>query len=705
MSRARPVLQLDSHDCGPACLRYVLNRFGGDVSLSHLRSVGGVGEGGLSLLELRSVASDVGLRSRVFEAQRLDESLDESTPWLAQLRSREDGVAHFVVVIQVDSRRVKFMDPAMGHVSLPHEAFIDEWTHVMVKFESMGVTPRRRSDFRWIRQQLVEGRRRNYLGASLGGALLVSLLGIASAYISKSVVDAMVESPFQGVFWVSLIALLSFFLIRYLVSSGVGYMVEWLAAKLSIGSTWKMSDRLPRLSWNYSSMLRHGDVVNRMKDPAEVEKFLIVQCGQLAATVLAFVVGMSWVSIVYPAMVPAVVVASLLMLVNFKVFRGRLVSLSYRQKLSQVGMDTLLMDYARCREVLAAHGGANLLLDRFMSRFHEFNRLHVRRVGLLTLMGFVAAICPLLVMAWSVFWLWRSGARDPSEMGHLVFQLTATGLIFGGITSALAMLSSMDMMRVSFDRIMDVYTSPEDEGFGVEDGGNRLRCPVGVIELRGFGYRVGGEGRALSCQLSGFNNSGTDLVALTGVNGAGKSSLLRTIAGVADSTGGEVLFDGRPLCGKAERLANSSYLPQSDQLFTGSIADNILMDERGSDEVDLERLAAVLELPRNARTAGQLSKVKVFNGGETFSGGQGRRIALARAIKRVAPLLLLDEPFANIDRASTVEILEYLRSMPHRCVVIVTHDQMVLDAVDAVIDLDRQVGEGRVDIVQAGASG
>lgn len=691
MKGPRPVLQLDSQDCGPACLRYVLNVFGGDVPLSQIRDRCDVGEGGVSLLELRGAASELGLTTNVYRAQRFDESLDDITPWIAQFRNREAGTAHFVVVRHIDSRRVKFMDPAVGDVSLPREAFIDEWTHILAKFSPENVVPRRRSDFRWIRHQLLRGRRRNYLLITLLFALLVSLLGIASAYLAQGVIDAMVRSPFRGAFWASLVALLSFFVVRYAVSAGVGYTVERLAARLSIDSTGEMTDRIPRLSWKYTSMLRHGDIVNRVKDPAVVEKFLIVQCGQLAGTVLTFVLGMTWVSISYPTMLPAVIVACLLMVANFKIFRGRLVSISYRQKLSQVGMDTILMDYARCREVLTSRARANFLLDGFTSRFREFNRLHVRRVGLLVWMGLGVALCPVLVMSWSVFWLWRSGSQDASAMGHLVFQLTATGLIFGGIAAGLSVVSNMDMMRVSFDRMMDVYTGPTDEAEVPDGDGDKVGRPVSELELSEFEYLAGSQRQKISFSLSMPRGDTSILVAVTGANGVGKSSFLRALAGVSDSLGGEFLLNGRIVIGKSGRSACISYMPQTDQLFTGSVADNVFLGDEVSSKSNIEDVATVLRLPRGARTVGELSEVRVFNGGETFSGGQGRRVALARAVQRDAPVLLLDEPFANVDRGSVIEILELLRRGVHDCVFIVTHDETVLSSADRVIDLGELV--------------
>lgn len=695
--RARPVLQLDSHDCAPACLRYVLNLMGGDAPLSDIRARCDVREGGVSLLQIKTVAPELGMQPRFFEAEHLADELSAMTPWIAQFRSREEGVAHFVVVRDVGARRVKIMDPGIGHVSLPRATFEAEWTGIMITFSDAGVEPRRRRDLAWIGRQLLQSRRRDYMVISLAGALLVSLLGIGSAYITKELVEAMTSSPFERLFWVALVAFLGFVLVRYLTTAGVGYVVQRLAARLSVRSTDTMTHRFDRLAWSRAASLRHGDVVNRLKDPADIEQFLIVQCGQLAATVLSFLVGVVWVAALYPSLLPAVIVAVVVAVGNFRIFRERLVSLSYRQKNAQVGMDISLMDYARCREALLAANGSDVLLSRFRERFREFNALHVRRVGLLVLMGLGASLCPLLVMAWAVFLLWQADTRTAAHLGDLVFQLTATGFIFGGISSALALLSSMDTMRVSFDRVMDVYTGPQEASAPADTPA--LHRPVTSVELRGFGFRVGAQQQTISHQVIRRDLTRPWLVALTGSNGVGKSSLIRAIAGVADRTDGALVLDDHAVTEKAHLRRLTSYLPQTDQLFTGSLLHNILLGRTEDEVTQLEATATALRLPRRARTAREMAEVKVFNGGENFSGGQGRRIALTRAIVQDAPLLLLDEPFANIDRESVQEVLDHLRTLDHDFVICVTHDETVIERADAVIDL--QAGEAGDRAVQA----
>lgn len=680
--RTPAVLQLDQMDCGPACLRYVLNCFGGDATVTDIRRRCELTDSGLSLLGMSRVAPELGLGARFFEATRTDPSLGDFTPWIAQLHSEDDGTSHYVVVDRIGTSGVSIMDPSVGHVRIPAAVFAERWTGIMATFADTGVTLRRRDDFAWARRWIRENPRPKYLLVSFLGAALTGLLGIGSAYVLKAVADSMISAPLSAPFWTAVIALLAFFLIQFLVGAGTTYVTEALAARMSNRSSSTVADLVRRLPWGHVAQMRHGDLVNRLKDPADVERFLIVTCGRLASTVLGFIAGLTWIAALYPGMIPAVVVALALAIGSFQYFRRHLVSISYRQKSREVAIDTGLMDYARCREMLTAATSQDLLLDRFRTRLVDLNRLHVHRIALLSIMGFFAALCPLIVMGWSVFRLWHWGDGTPQEIGDLVFQISATSFIFAGISSALSLVAGLDTMRVSFDRIMDV-----DLGSGSEAAPHPQRTDdAALARLETFVFAVGPKRATVSLFVEPGPTDRPTLVALTGPNGVGKSSLLRTLAGAAPISGGTAQLCNSELSTCADFQSLTAYMPQQDQLFTATMLENVTLG-RPTAPGHLGQIAQALRLPREARTAADLASVPIQNGGDNLSGGQARRIALARALVMRKPVLLLDEPFAGLDRSSVAHVLTFLQQQTCELIILISHEDEVLARCDQVIEL------------------
>ncbi len=184
-----------------------------------------------------------------------------------------------------------------------------------------------------------------------------------------------------------------------------------------------------------------------------------------------------------------------------------------------------------------------------------------------------------------------------------------------------------------------------------------------------------------------------EIVGLVGPNGAGKSTLFKSILGLVEPLRGEVRAFGQPI---RDARADVAYMPQIEEVdwdFPVSVNDVVLMGGyrrllpfAGWSRDDRERATAALEQVRLAEYASRQV-------GE-LSGGQRRRVLMARAIARGARLLLLDEPFAGLDAAVQHDLLEILDELVKggRSVLIATHDlACVASCSDDAICLNKRV--------------
>ncbi|WP_024890454.1 thiol reductant ABC exporter subunit CydC [Luteimonas huabeiensis] len=168
-------------------------------------------------------------------------------------------------------------------------------------------------------------------------------------------------------------------------------------------------------------------------------------------------------------------------------------------------------------------------------------------------------------------------------------------------------------------------------------------------------------------------------IAIAGDSGAGKSSLLALLLRLRDPDGGRIAFGGVDLreAASADWHRRLAWLPQDAPVFAGSVRENLRLGDPAADDA---RLWAVLEAVRLADTVRALPGGLdgwIGESGASLSGGQARRLALARALLRDAPILLLDEPTEGLDVDTAHALLrDVARLAEGRSLLLISHDAL-----------------------------
>ncbi len=172
---------------------------------------------------------------------------------------------------------------------------------------------------------------------------------------------------------------------------------------------------------------------------------------------------------------------------------------------------------------------------------------------------------------------------------------------------------------------------------------------------------------------------------ITGPSGCGKSTLLNLLLRYYAADAGEITVDGQPLEQIEDPFRIFTVVRQEATLFCDTLRNNLTMYQDVPDE-KLTGLLCSLGLAKYASPAA-LNEM-VLEGGSNFSGGEKKRFCLARALLRDTPVLLCDEPLANLDSDTAQKIESLLLSIPEKTLVVVSHQcsEENLQAFDRVID-------------------
>ena len=277
---------------------------------------------------------------------------------------------------------------------------------------------------------------------------------------------------------------------------------------------------------------------------------------------------------------------------------------------------------------------------------------------------------------------------DASE-GDLVLAATLFGLLTTPLRVLGFFLEELPRSVVSLERVDRVMAYP------VGDRKGTVRLPHGPLGVVVDNLTVSYSGNRAVSEAS-FTVDPGDTLALVGPTGSGKSTLVETIAGLLEPSGGSVSIGGVPVDQlAAEELSRGVALAfQEAFLFVSSISENVAMGRTGVDVAGSLRLAEAEEfvsaLPSGSATV-------VGERGQTLSGGQRQRVALARALARSPQLLLLDDATSAVDPVVEARILDNLGNHLDTTVIVVAHRISTVLLADRVayIEAGRVVAVGR----------
>jgi ABC-type multidrug transport system fused ATPase/permease subunit len=190
-----------------------------------------------------------------------------------------------------------------------------------------------------------------------------------------------------------------------------------------------------------------------------------------------------------------------------------------------------------------------------------------------------------------------------------------------------------------------------------------------------------------------------ETVALVGPTGAGKSSLLALIPRLYDPVRGAVLIDGNDIRGFTLKSLRDqiSIVPQEGMLFAASVRENIAYGKPGADDDQIEAAAKAALIYEFVEALPDRYDSVIGERGVTLSGGQRQRLAIARAIVKDAPIVLLDEPTTGLDSRSEELVMQaFERLQAGRTVIVIAHRLMTVRRADVIVMIE----DGR--IVQRG---
>jgi len=282
----------------------------------------------------------------------------------------------------------------------------------------------------------------------------------------------------------------------------------------------------------------------------------------------------------------------------------------------------------------------------------------------------------VLGVASSAFILWYGGSQvlngEISQGAFLAF-IVALFMMYTPIRILFKIFTSVQTSLAGAERVFEILDLPEEK---VREGGNELKGFKGKIEFKDVCFRYPSREKMVLDKINLTVNK-SEIVAIVGMSGAGKTTLVDLLFRFFDITSGQILIDGEDIKNfKLSSLrSHLSLVTQETFLFNDTILNNIAFGKlQESKHAEIMGAAKAAHVDNFVETIDDGYETIIGERGVKLSGGQKQRIAIARAILRNAPILILDEATSALDSESEKLVQDALHNlMEHRTSFVIAH--------------------------------
>jgi ATP-binding cassette subfamily B protein RaxB len=674
----KPIIQSEAAECGLASLAMVADAHGMCLGLPDMRRRFPMSLKGAKLGHLIHIAQQMGLAPRPL---RLDlENLGKlKLPCILHW-----DLNHFVVLAEVGRSKVKILDPAKGERRLSHAEVSDHFTGVALELTpTPEFRPQKAGPVVTARQLTgpVRGLWRA-LGLILALSVALQVFVVLAPFFMQWVVDQVLVSADRD-----LLSVLGLgFGLALLLQIGIGLLRGWSVVYLSsrLGLQWmgNVFAHLLRLPLDFFEKRHLGDITSRMGSVQAIQRTLTTSFveaiidGLMAVVTLGLMLVYSWKLALVTLLAVALYFG--IRLLAYRPVRDR----TEQQLVAGARQQTHMIESLRGMQSLKVAGEEsqrrttydNLMVDTVN---HE---VRLARMGL----GFNGASQLVFgVERIAVIWIGALLAmQNAFSVGMLIAYLAYKDQFAQRMGALIDKWIEFRMLRLHGERLADIVLTPPEESMEL------LEVPPPRdtrIEVDNLSFRYA-DGEPWVLKGCSFTVEPGESVAIIGASGCGKTTLVKLLLGLLKPTEGTIRIGGHDLykVGPRNIRAVVGAVMQDDQLFAGSIADNIGFFDPSYDQERIEaaaRLAAVhdeiVAMPMGYHSL-------IGDMGSSLSGGQKQRIILARALYRNPKLLFLDEATSHLDVMKERLVNDAVKAL-NLTKVIVAHRPETIASADRVL--------------------
>jgi subfamily B ATP-binding cassette protein MsbA len=524
-------------------------------------------------------------------------------------------------------------------------------------------------------------------------ALVALVLLAATEPLFPALMKPLLDKGFSGKprddLWLAPLAIVGIFILRGILSYTGGYLMAWVTNRVVMDLRVAMFDRVLRLPTRYYDNQSTGALMSRITyDVANVTGAATSALTTLVRDSLAVIGLLAWLFYLnWQLTLVALAVGPLIALV-VKAFSGRLRRASRQSQLAMGSLSHILEEAISGQKIVKIFGGQDYEGKRFLSANQYLRGQNMRQAvaaaAIVPFVQFFTAIALGIVIYVALL----QSAEAQTTVGDFVSFITAMLMLLAPIKHLADVNAPLQRGLAAAESVFALLDEPTE----VDDGAAQLPRAQGALHFAAVSFRYPGTERHALENIELLIRPGETL-ALVGPSGSGKTTLANLLPRYYALDSGQILIDEQPVetLTLAALRANIALVSQDVVLFNDSVAANIAygaLANTPQERIEAAARAAhahdfILAMPEGYETL-------VGERGVKLSGGQRQRIAIARALLKDAPILVLDEATSSLDNESERQVQAALDElMKHRTTLVIAHRLSTIEKANRIVVLER----------------
>ncbi|RBW68126.1 ABC transporter ATP-binding protein [Bacillus taeanensis] len=510
-------------------------------------------------------------------------------------------------------------------------------------------------------------------------------------YVVDDVIGASIpyEEKMSRLTWVIGISLFVFIVLRPPIEYYRQYFAQWTGSKILYDIRDQLFAHIQKLSLKFYSNNKAGEVISRViHDVEQTKSFVITGLMNLWLDLITIFIAIGimmtmdfWLTIVAISLLPLYAFA-------VKYFYKRLRSLTKNRSQALAEVQGHLHERVQGMPVIRSFALEDYEQKQFAVRNQNFLDKALDHTSwnakTFAIVNTITDVAPLLVISFAGYFVITGGLT----VGEMVAFVAYIDRLYNPLRRLVNSSTTLTQSLASMDRVFEFI----DEKYDIEDSpeAKELKAVKGDVTFDDVSFQYNEDEMPVLKNIN-LNVRAGETIALVGMSGGGKSSLISLIPRFYDVTSGSILIDGEDIRSFEARSLRDKIgmVLQDNILFSDSVKENILMGrpEASDEEVIAAAKAAnahefILNLPQGYDT-------KVGERGVKLSGGQKQRVAIARVFLKNPPLLILDEATSALDLESEHLIQESLEKLAkERTTFIVAHRLSTITHADRIVVME-----------------